>query len=76
MPQLHFSVDGETARRLAREARRRGASVSKLVAELVSRGLPSEWPAGYLKRVVGSCARDPLRLPADLPTGDVDLGTR
>ena len=73
---MHFSVDDETARRLAEEAERRGSSVSKLIAEIVGRELPSSWPPGYLAGVVGACADAPLPDVADLSHDDVDLGAR
>lgn len=75
MPQLHFSVDEQTAAHLAREAEARGMSLSKYLASLVSRQLPARWPDGYLERVVGSFADEPLREPADLPLDEVDLGS-
>ena len=73
MPQLHFSVDEETARRLSEEAKRRGLSLSRYLASLVRGTQAGEWPSGYLKRVVGSFRSDPLRVPEDLPLDDVDL---
>jgi hypothetical protein len=75
MPQLHFSVDQETADRLAHEAARRGMSVSKYIAKLVSQRVPGRWPTGYLESVVGSFAEEPLSEPPDLPLDEVDLGS-
>jgi hypothetical protein len=73
MPQLHLTVDQETASRLEREARARGMSVSKYLATLLARAIPGTWPEGYLDRVVGSFADEPLAEPPDLPLDDVDL---
>lgn len=75
MPQLHFSVDEETAARLAREAADRGMSLSRYVATLVMRQLPDWWPEGYVDRVVGAFADEPLEEPPDLPLDEVELGS-
>ena len=73
MPQLHFTVDEQTAKHIQREARRRGMSISQYVASLVRRGVGATWPQGYLERVIGSCAGGGLREPAELPVDDVEL---
>jgi len=73
MPQLHFSVDEETARRLAREAEERGLSLSRYLAGIVRRRLPAEWPPGYLDAVVGACRDAPLAEADELPLDDVEL---
>ena len=74
MPQVHFSVDEQTAKRLASEAKRRGLSLSRYLAELVTRELPETWPQGYLAGVVGACRRDPMSEPVDLPLDDLEIG--
>ncbi len=76
MRQLHFSVDEQTAKRIQREAKRRGMTVSKYLATLVSRGVGGDWPAGYLERVVGSCVDAPLTEPGELSLDDVELAGR
>jgi hypothetical protein len=76
MPQLHFTVDERTAKRIQREATRRGMSVSKYIAALVSRDVGEAWPKDYLARVVGSCAGARLREPSELDLDDVDIGSR
>lgn len=73
MAQLHFTVDEQTAKQLAREAKRRGMSLSRYIATLVTKRVVDSWPDGYLERVVGACEADPLELPAELPLDDVDL---
>ncbi len=73
MAQLHFSVDRDTAERLAQEAKARGMSLSQYLASIVRRELPQAWPEGYLDGVVGSCAGSDLREPAELPLDDVTL---
>lgn len=73
MKQLHLSVDEETAERLAREAARRGVSLSRYLAGLVSASLDAAWPEGYLGSVVGSCKGLDLAEPADPPPDDVAL---
>lgn len=76
MPQLHFTVDDRTAKRIQREAKRRGLTISKYLALLVAREAGSEWPRGYIESVVGSCAGTPLREPRELPVDDVDVVER
>ena len=76
MAQLHFTVDETTAKRIQREAKLRGLTVSKYLATIVTADVQDEWPDGYLESVVGSCADVPLREPPDLPLDDVDLGRR
>jgi hypothetical protein len=72
MPQLHFTVDEQTAKRIEREAKRRGMTVSKYLATLVTRDVAA-WPAGYLDAVVGSCKGASLSEPRELPIDDVDV---
>ena len=73
MAQLHCSVDEATAARLAEEARKRGLSLSRYLAEIVRRELPEQWPEDYLHAVVGSCASFPIKEPASLPLDDIEL---
>jgi hypothetical protein len=71
--QLHFSVDAEIAERLEARARQQGTSLSRYLAQLVSREVGEAWPDGYLERAIGSCATDPLDEPADPPPSPVEL---
>jgi hypothetical protein len=73
MPQLHLSVDPYTADQLAKEAEREGVSLSKYLANLVSRAHPGTWPKGYLRKIIGSSAKDPIKEPRDLALDDVSL---
>ena len=73
MPQLHFSVDEHTAKRIEREAKKRGLTVSKYLASIVAQDLGASWPAKYLDAVVGSCSGTSLTEPAELPLDDIDL---
>lgn len=76
MPQLHFTVDEATAKRVAREAKRRGMSVSRYLASLLEVSGRAEWPADYVEGVIGSCAGTGLREPAELPLDDVEIVRR
>ncbi|MEQ1508540.1 MAG: hypothetical protein ABMB14_40285 [Myxococcota bacterium] len=67
MTQLQFSVDAEIAARLEARAKQRGTTLSRYLAQLVCRELGDAWPEGYLDRVIGSCASDPLEEPGDSP---------
>ena len=50
MPQLHLYVSDDVAEAL----RERGTSVSKLLAEIVTRDARRAWPEGWLDRVGGA----------------------
>lgn len=73
VPQLHFSVDEDTARELDLRAKQAGVSLSRYLAALVRQQLGDRWPDGYLRAVVGSCADHPLEEPEELPLRAVDL---
>ncbi len=74
MTQLHFTVDEQTAKRIKSEAKKRGMTVSRYLAGIMTRDAGGAWPAGYLDGVVGSCAAVPLSEPTDLELDDIDLG--
>lgn len=76
MPQLHFTVDPETAKRIQREAKKRGMTVSKYLATIVTQDSGETWPPGYLRSAVGSCEDTPLTEPPELPLDDVELSGR
>lgn len=73
MPQIHFSVDERSAKRLAERAKARGMSLSRYLAEMARNQLADEWPPGYLDSVIGSCCETPLEAPEDLPLDDVSV---
>jgi hypothetical protein len=54
MPRLHLYVPDDVAAELRARARERGTSVSKLLAEIVSRDVRRAWPEGWLDRVAGA----------------------
>ena len=65
MPQLHFSVDEATAKQLESKARQAGLTLSRYLARLIGRDVGDHWPAGYVDRVFGSCADNPIEEPAE-----------
>ncbi len=73
MTQLHFSVDEATAKALAEQARLQGKSLSKYLADIVVREVPSSWPPGYLDSVLGSLHPRDLVEPGDPEPGPVNL---
>ena len=74
MPQLHFSIDNDTAADLEERARQEGIPLSRYLARLVKSGMGgATWPDGYLDAVVGSCADAPLEEPPELPLDQVEL---
>jgi len=54
VPQLHLYVSDDVAAELRARARERGVSVSKLLAEIVTRDARRAWPEGWLGRVAGA----------------------
>lgn len=77
MAQLHCSVPQELADRIRREAQASGMSVSRYLAELVTRALASDWPAGYFEAIVGGWQGEPLERPPHgefEPREPLDLG--
>lgn len=73
MPQLHFTVDEQTAKRIEHEARVRGVSISKYLASQLALDKQDRWPAGYLEQVIGSCKDQPLIEPEELPLDDIAI---
>ncbi len=54
MPQLHLNVSDDVATALRERARERGTSLSRLLAEIVTRDARRAWPEGWLERVAGA----------------------
>ena len=54
VPRLHLYVSDDVAAELRARARERGTSVSKLLAEIVTRDVRRAWPEGWLNRVAGA----------------------
>lgn len=52
MPQLHLSVNEQTAQSIQRAAQARGLSVSKYLSEFFEREAQGAWPADFFDRVV------------------------
>jgi hypothetical protein len=69
VPQLHFYVPEQTAKRLRNRAESRGVSLSKYIAEVVTHKMQNGWPQGYLDRVVGGWQGKPLKRP---PQGEFE----
>jgi len=53
VPQLHLYVSDDVAIALRERARERGTSLSKLLAEIVTRDARRAWPEGWLESVAG-----------------------
>lgn len=69
MPQMHFYIQDEIARKLRERACARGLSVSRYLANVVRRELGTGWPEGYFEEVIGGWQGKPLRRS---PQGAVD----
>jgi hypothetical protein len=63
MPQMHLYVPEEVASALKARARARGQSVSSYLADVVSREVGTDWPAGFFTEVAGGWKGKPLRRP-------------
>lgn len=66
MPQLHLYVSDDVATALRERARERGTSLSRLLAEIVTRDARRAWPEGWLERVAGAWT-EPWPTLDDLP---------
>lgn len=73
MPQLHFYVPDEVAKRIQEKARAKNLSVSKFIAETMQRETHAGWPEGYFERVVGKWQGEPLERPEQLPLEERDF---
>jgi len=73
MPQLYFSVERPLAEELARRAAEENLPLSKYLARLVREQVREDWPDDYLTTVIGSCADDPLQVPADDPPDEPEI---
>ena len=67
MPQLHFYVPEDVAKRIQEEAKAKQMSVSRFVAETMKRETHAGWPEGYFERVIGKWEGEPLERPEQLP---------
>jgi cytidylate kinase len=62
MPQLSLYLNARSYERLRRAAEREHVSVSKWVAESLTRTLDRRWPEGF-ERLFGSIADDSFEAP-------------
>lgn len=60
MPQLHMYLPESLATAIKLRAKTEGKTVSKLLAELVSREMGEGWPPGFFEAVVGGWEGEPL----------------
>lgn len=61
--QLHLYLPDDVAERVKARAAARGLSVSRYLAELVSREVATGWPDGFFETVVGGWQGDLERPP-------------
>lgn len=74
--RLHILLDEPRYRRLAREAKRQGTSVSTVVRHAIDTALPSDLDETRMTAMQAFLAADPMpvpRTPADL-RAEVDVG--
>jgi hypothetical protein len=60
VPQLHLYVPDTVAKRVHARAAAEKKSVSRYLADLVSREVGEGWPGGFFERVVGGWQGEPL----------------
>ena len=72
MPQLHLYVPDEIAAQVTAQAKARGISVSKLLAEMVHRDIGKGWPDGFFEEVAGGWKGEPLERPDQLTLEERD----
>jgi len=70
MPQLHFYVPNDLAKRIQQEAQTANMSVSRYLAELVKQEMAPNWPEGFFDEVVGGWQGGPLQRPSQ---GELEL---
>ena len=69
MAQIHFYVPSQIEIELRQRAKSHGVSLSRYVAEVVTRDIGEGWPKGYFEEVVGGWRGEPLVRP---PQGEAE----
>ncbi len=64
VPQLYLYIPGDLAAQVRRRAEAQGVSVSRYLAELVAKDIPSGWPSNFFREVVGGWVGERLRRAA------------
>lgn len=64
MAQLHLYVPDRLASILRKRAHSHGTSLSRYLAELVSRDLREDWPDGFFEEVIGGWKGELLDRPS------------
>ena len=61
MPQLHFYVPADVARRIKARAAQAKLPISRYVADLVKREVGQGWPEDYFERISGAAEGATIR---------------
>ena len=69
MPQLHFSVSEDIAEKVKSRALHSNMTVSRYLADIISREVGDRWPPGFFDHVAGSWQGPPLKRP---PQGEYE----
>ena len=69
MPQLHFYVPDDFAKRIKARAAQAHLPVSRYLAELVKKDVGQDWPKGYFERISSS---EPDALIRHEPAGQAE----
>ncbi len=63
MPQVHTYLPQAIAAKLRSRAAARGLSLSRYLAQILSREVEEGWPPGFFETVVGGWRGEPLQRP-------------
>lgn len=69
MPQLHFSVSEDIAEKVRSRALHSNMTVSRYLADIISKEVGDGWPPGFFDQVAGSWQGPPLKR---LPQGEYE----
>ena len=73
MSQVRLSVPEKIARVLRKKAKAHGVSLSRYLAQLVTRDVNDAWPEGFFEEVIGGWKGNPLERP---PQGNFEVRKR
>ena len=73
MVQLQLYVPENVAVRIRENAKKKGLSVSRYLAEIVRKELEDGWPEGFFEEVVGGWKGDSVTRP---PQGEFGAGEK
>jgi len=61
MAQIHCYIPDDLSIKLSKKAKENHLTISKYLAKLVKKDIPSGWPEGYFEGVFGAWEGEPLQ---------------